>query len=159
MYSFTSPNWLFWTQCFLEYMQSLFIIVLREIKADGRKLHSIFFLILQKSKDNFFYCLCTQIKADLLQFRLSSWPRGVAFAVGRGINPVIAPAPHARTFKHSTFTMQPVHYHYKKQPVKHMEKHTALFKYVVKSVLFSVITVPPWSYAKHFVLCGYCKGK
>ncbi len=28
--------------------------VLREIKADGRKLHSIFFLILQKSKDNFF---------------------------------------------------------------------------------------------------------
>ncbi len=27
-----------------------------------------------------------------------------------------------------------------------MEKHTALFKYVVKSVLFSVITVPPWSY-------------
>ncbi len=63
------------------------------------------------------------------------------------------------SFKHSTFTMQPVHYHYIKQPVKHMDKHTALFKYVVKSVLFSVITVPPWSYAKHFVLCGYCKGK
>ncbi len=35
-------------------MQSLFIIVLREIKADGRKMHSIFFLILQKSKDNCF---------------------------------------------------------------------------------------------------------
>ncbi len=35
-------------------MQSLFIIVLREIKADGRKMHSIFFLILQKSKDNLF---------------------------------------------------------------------------------------------------------
>ncbi len=46
----------------------------------------------------------------------------------------------------------------KKQPVKHMDKHTALFKYVAKSVLFSVITVPPWSYAKHFVLLGYCKG-
>ncbi len=29
--------------------------------------HSIFFLILQKSKDNFFI-ECTQIKADLLQF-------------------------------------------------------------------------------------------
>ncbi len=53
-------------------MQSLLIIVLREIKADGRKLHSIFFLILQKSKDNFFFIECTQIKADLLQFRLSS---------------------------------------------------------------------------------------
>ncbi len=40
-----------------------------------------------------------------------------------------------------------------------MDKHTALFKYVVKSVLFSVITVLLGSYAKHFVLCGYCKGK
>ncbi len=56
---------------------------------------------------------------------------------------MIASAPHAHTFKHSTLTMQSVHYHYIKQPVKHMEKHTALFKYVVKSVLFSVITVPP----------------
>ncbi len=58
MYSFTQPKLV----CFepsvfksMHYlMQSLFIIVLREIKADGRKLHSIFFLILQKSKDNFF---------------------------------------------------------------------------------------------------------
>ncbi len=38
--------------------------------------------------------------------------------------------------------MQPVHYHYKKQSVKHIEKtHTAQFKYVVKSVPLSVITV------------------
>ncbi len=37
-----------------------------------------------------------------------------------------------------------------------MKKHTAQFKYVTKSVLLSVITVPPWSYAKHFVLRGYC---
>ncbi len=36
-------------------MQSLFIIVLREIKADGiERVHFYFFLILQKSKDNFF---------------------------------------------------------------------------------------------------------
>ncbi len=34
-----------------------------------------------------------------------------------------------------------------------MEKNTAQFNYVVKSVLFSV---PPWSYAKHLV--GYFKG-
>ncbi len=47
-------------------MQSLFIIVLREIKADGRKMHSIFCLILQKSKD-YFFIEFTQIKADLLQ--------------------------------------------------------------------------------------------
>ncbi len=37
-----------------------------------------------------------------------------------------------------------------------MEKHTAKFKYVVKSVPLSVIIVPPWSYAKRFVLRGYC---
>ncbi len=35
------------------------------------------------------------------------------------------------------------------------KKHTAQFKYVVKSVLLSVITIPPGSYAKHFVLRGY----
>ncbi len=35
-------------------MQSLFIIVLREIKADGRKMHSIFFLFYKKAKDHFF---------------------------------------------------------------------------------------------------------
>ncbi len=98
-----------------------------------------FCLILQKSKDYFFYCKCTQIKADLLQFRLSSWPRGVASTVRRGINPVIAPALHALKFKHSTFTMQPVHYHYKNNWSNIWKKHTALFKYVVKSVLLSVI--------------------
>ncbi len=36
------------------------------------------------------------------------------------------------------------------------KKHIAPFKYLVQSVLLSVITVPPWSYAKHFVLHGYC---
>ncbi len=47
--------------------------------------------------------------------------------------------------------MQPVHYHNKKQSVKHMgKKQTAQFKYVVKSV--------PLSYAKHFVLRGYWNG-
>ncbi len=46
-------------------------------------------------------------------------------------------------------------YHYKKQSVKHME-NTLLGLNVVKSVPLSVITVPPWGYAKHFVLHGYC---
>ncbi len=36
------------------------------------------------------------------------------------------------------------------------EKHTAQFKYVVKSVPLSIITVLPWNYAKHFDLRGYC---
>ncbi len=36
-------------------MQSLFIIVLREIKADGRKMHSIFFLFYKKAKIIFLF--------------------------------------------------------------------------------------------------------
>ncbi len=68
-------------------------------------------------------------------------------------NQVIAPAPHARTqlsilpSQCSLFIII-----IKKQSVKHMgqgKKHTAQFKYIVKSVPLSVITVPPWSYAKH----------
>ncbi len=74
-----SPNVLFYpaqivlflTQCFLEYAE-LFIIVLREIKADGRKLQSIFFVLFYKKAKILFYCECTQIKANRLQFRLSS---------------------------------------------------------------------------------------
>ncbi len=33
-----------------------------------------------------------------------------------------------------------------------MEKHTAQFKYVVKSVPLSIVNIPPWSYAKHFII-------
>ncbi len=47
-YIYPAQIGLFLTQCFLEYAEFFFIIVLREIKADGRKLHSIFCLILQK---------------------------------------------------------------------------------------------------------------
>ncbi len=47
-------------------------------------------------------------------------------------------------------------YHYKKTIIKkYGKKHTAQFKYVVKSVVLSVITILRWSYAKHFVLRGY----
>ncbi len=74
---------LFLTQCFSEYAEFQFIFVLREWKADGRKRHHIFgWLILQKSKD-LFYCECTQIKANLLQFRLSSLLRGVVASTAR----------------------------------------------------------------------------
>ncbi len=157
MYSFTSPNWVVLKPVFSRVCRVCSLLCCAKLKQTAERCILFFFLFYKKAK-KIFFIECTQIKADLLQFRLSSWPRGVA-STEEGINPVIASATHAHTFKHSTFTLQPVHYHYKKQPVKHMDKHTALFKYVVKSVLLSVITVPPWSYAKHFVLCGYCKGK
>ncbi len=139
-------------------MQSLFIIVLRKIKADGRKMHSIFLSYFTKKQRLFFYCECTQIKEDLLQFRLSSWLRGVfASTARREKYKVLAPAPHALTFKHSTKCSLFIII-IKTTSQTYGKKHTAPFKYVVKSVLFSVITVQPWSYAKHLVLCGYCKG-
>ncbi len=58
---------------------------------------------------------------------------------------MIAVAQHARTqLSFATLTMmQPVHYHNKIQSVKHMgKKRTTQFKYVVKSVSLSDITVP-----------------
>ncbi len=48
------------------------IFVMRERKADGRKCHPIFLGLFYKSAKISFYCECTQIKANLLQFRLSS---------------------------------------------------------------------------------------
>ncbi len=41
-------------------------------ETDGRKRHAIFLGLFYKSAKISFYCECTQIKANLLQFRLSS---------------------------------------------------------------------------------------
>ncbi len=57
---------------------------------------------------------------------------------------MIAPALHARAQLSFTLTMQPAHYHYKKQSVKHMgqgEKKHCSVKNVVKSVPLRVIAV------------------
>ncbi len=137
------------------YAEFRFIFVLREMKPDGRKRHPIFLGLIYKSAKISFYCECTQIKANLLQFRLSSWLKGVFASTGRRKRKSsdCSSAACAHTVKHSTLTMQPVHYHYKNI----WEKNTLLSLniHVVKSVPLSVITVPPWSYAKHFVLRGY----
>ncbi len=47
----SSPNWVVFNPVFFRVCRVFFIIVLREIKADGRKLHSIFCLILQKNSE------------------------------------------------------------------------------------------------------------
>ncbi len=117
-------------------MQSLFIIVLREIKADGRKMHSIFFLFYKKAKIIFLLFMYTNKRPFTIPIIFMT-EELLPLLEGEYIQWLLQR--RMRSFKYSTFTMQPVHYHYKKQPVKHMEKHTALFKYVVKSVLFSVI--------------------
>ncbi len=113
----------------------------------------LFFLgLIYKSAKICFYCECTQKQTFYNSDYL--WLIGVFASTVRRKKKSsdCSSAACAHTVKDSTFTMQPVHYHYK----KHMgKKHTAQFKYVVKSVPLSDITVPPWSYAKHVVLCGY----
>ncbi len=137
---------------------SEFIFVLRQRKLDGRKQHPIFvFGLFYKSAKICFYCECTQIKANLLQFRLSSWLKGVfASIIRRKKNQVIASVPYART-QLSILPWQCSLFIIIKKTISHTygKIHTAQFKYVVKSVPLSVITVLPWSYAKHLVLCGY----
>ncbi len=57
-----SPNWFVLNPVFFRVSR---LLLLREIKADGRKLHSIF-LFYKKAK--IIFCIeCTQIKANLLQ--------------------------------------------------------------------------------------------
>ncbi len=138
------------------YAEFRLIFVMRERKPDGRKQNPIFLGLFYKSANICFYCECTQIKANLLQFRLSSKEYLLPLLEGKRKSSYCSSAACAHTVKLSTFTMQPVHYHYKKTISQtYGKKHTAQFKYVVKSVPLCVITVPPWSYAKHFVLRGY----
>ncbi len=87
-------------------MQSLFIIVLREIKADGRKIHSIFFLILQKAKKLFLLFMYTN-KSRPFTIPIIVMTKRSCFHCWKGNKSSLS------SFKHSTFTMQPVHYHYK----------------------------------------------
>ncbi len=158
MYSFTSPNWFVLNPVFSRVCRVCSLLCCAKLKQTAESC-ILFFSYFTKKQRSFFYCLCTQIKADLLQFRLSSWPRGVASTVRRGINPVIASARMRSQLSILPSQCSLFIIIIKNNRSNIWKKHTALFKYVVKSVLFSVITVPPWSYAKHFVLCGYCKGK
>ncbi len=59
------------------YAESRFIFVLREREPDGRKQHVILLGLFYESTNICFYYECTQIKANLLQFWLSSWLKGV----------------------------------------------------------------------------------
>ncbi len=90
------------------YAEFRLIFVMRERKPDGRKQNPIFLGLFYKSANICFYCECTQIKANLLQFRLSSKEHLLPLLEGK-----IAPVLHARAQLSFTLTMQPAHYHYK----------------------------------------------
>ncbi len=74
------------------------------------------------------YSVCTKIKANLLQLQLSSWLRGVVASTVRREKKSsdCSTAACVLTFKHSTLTMQPVHYHYKKNNQSNIWKKTML---------------------------------
>ncbi len=66
------------------YAEFRFIFVLRERKPRRQKAASYFSLgLFYKSTKICFYCECTQIKANLLQLRLSLWLKVVASTVRR----------------------------------------------------------------------------
>jgi len=139
-----SPIWVVFNPVFLEYAVCS-LLCCAKLKQTAESCILFFCLILQKSIDHFFYCECTQIKANLLQFRLSSWLRGVASTVRRGKKNQVIAHNAACSFIIIKTTSQ-----------TYGKKHTAPCKYVAKSVPLSVIAIPPWSYAKHFFLHGYC---
>ncbi len=89
-----SPNWFVLNPVFFRVCRVCSLLCCAKLKQTAESC-ILFFVLFYKKANNFFYCLCTQIKADLLQFQLSSWPRVVASTVRRGINPVLAPAAHA----------------------------------------------------------------
>ncbi len=91
------------------YAEFRFIFVLRERKPRRQKAASYFSLgLFYKSTKICFYCECTQIKANLLQLRLSLWLKVVASTVRRKKIKWLLQAPHARTqFSIASLTMQP----------------------------------------------------
>ncbi len=132
------------------YTKFRFIFVLRERKPDGRKRHPIFWLILQKCKDLFL--LCTQIKENFLQFRLSSWLKGVVASTVRRGGGVSSDCSSAVQLSILPWQCSLFIIIIKNNQSNIWKKHTAPFKYVVKSVPLSTISVPPWNYAKHFII-------
>ncbi len=131
-------------------MQSLFIIVLREIKQTAERCILFFFLFYKKAKIIFLLFMYTNKSRPFTIPIIFMTKRSCFHCWKRNTSSL-------SSFKHSTKCS--LFIIILKTTGQTWKKHTAQFKYVVKSVLFSVITVPPWSYAKHFVLCGYCKGK
>ncbi len=147
-----SPNWVVLNPVFFRVCRVCSLLCCAKLKQTAERCILFFFLFYKKAKIIFLLFMYTN-KSRPFTIPIIFMTKRSCFHCWKGNKSSLS------SFKHSTFTMQPVHYHYKINRSNIWKKHTAQFKYVVKSVLFSVITVPPWSYATHFVLCGYCKGK
>ncbi len=140
------------------YAEFRFIFVLCERKPDCRKRHAIFLGLFYKSAKIRFYCECTQIKANLLQFQLSSWLKGVfASTVRRKNKSSDCSSAHARTqlsilpWQCSLFIIIIKN----NQSNIWGKKHTAQFKYVVKICAFKRYHCKALKLCKTFCFTGY----
>ncbi len=152
MYSFTQPKWFVWTQCFLWVCRVCSLLWLREIKADGRECSILFFSYFYKKAKIIFFIECTQIKADLYNSDYLHDQEEFASTVGRGINPVIAqPACAQLSILPSQCSLFIIII---KTTGPNIWKNTCSVYICSKICVLTAVKL-----CKHFVLCGYCKGK
>ncbi len=151
MYSFTSPNWVVLNPVFSRVCRVCSLLCCAKLKQTAERCILFFFLFYKKAKIIFLLFMYTN-KSRPFTIPIIFMTKRSCFHCWKGNKSSLS------SFKHSTKCSLFIII-IKNNRSNIWKKHTAQFKYVVKSVLFSVITVPPWSYATHFVLCGYCKGK
>ncbi len=141
MYSFTQPKLVCFEPSVFQSMQSLFIIVLREIKADGRKMHSIFFLFYKKAKIIFLLFMYTN-KSRPFTIPIIFMTKRSCFHCWKGNKSSDCSSDACAHLSILPSQCSLFIIIIKNNRSNIWKKNTALFKYVVKSV-FSVITVPP----------------
>ncbi len=139
MYSFTQPKLVVLNPVFFRVCRVCSLLCCAKLKQTAESCIQFFFLFYKKAKIIFVLFMYTN-KSRPFTIPIIFMTKRSCFHCWKGNKSSDC---FSAAFKHSTFTMQPVNYHYKNNRSNIWKKHTALFKYVVKSVLFSVITVPP----------------
>ncbi len=157
MYSFTSPNWFVLNPGFFRVCRVCSFLCCAKLKQTAERCILFFFLFYKKAKIIFLLFMYTN-KSRPFTIPIIFMTKRSCFHCWKGNKSSDCSSDacaHLSILPNAACSLSL----YKTTGPNIWKKHTAPFKYVVKSVLFSVITVPPWSYATHFVLCGYCKGK
>ncbi len=142
MYSFTSPNWFILNPVFSRVCRVCSLLCCAKLKQTAERCILFFFLFYKQAKIIFLLFMYTN-KSRPFTIPIIFMTKRSCFHCWKGTKSSDCSSAACAHLSILPSQCKPVHYHYIKQPVKHMEKHTALFKYVAKSVLFSVITVPP----------------
>ncbi len=142
MYSFTSPNWFVFNPVFSRVCRVCSLLCCAKLKQTAERCILFFFLFYKKAKLIFVLFMYTN-KSRPFTIPIIFMTERSCFHCLKGNKSSDCSSAACAHLSILPSQCSLFIYHYIKQPVKHMDKHTALFKYVVKSVLFSVITVPP----------------